>query len=391
MIDFFSVVTLLSPNQEDALCGGRHHQYYKIFNDLFASLTNNGAKIVFFSDLNLQEGKKVEWIDRRNSDYEEEIRLFDELAERPLSEMVNRNPDDQVWVVSATDILNKVASQYGNVHYSTHNECDRELARYATDNNAMAVFSDDSDFFIFEGGWKLWSVKEMKTRLLITRQFNRDVVFEHFGLERRQLALLATLLGNDFTKAAFKDDLNYYHTRLLGSHSDRVIKIRDHIRDMNMRASNDREILSLARKIVLHSSDYGQVCATIADSLQFYDLNFIPTTIEDPFHHELIENQFRSVYQYSVATLHKIEETFNDLRCKDIKRTFRDAAMELQKKLVGIIKFHEIVRPITYLVGSKRTHDEGYQWTEEDIFYPEGEFWSNRFCIETFHPIPRCI
>lgn len=380
MIDFFSIVTLLSPNEEDVLCGGRHHQYYKVFHDLFASLTNNGADIVFFADLNLQEAKKVEWIDRRNRTYEDEIRLFDELAVKPLSEMVNRDREDQVWVVSATDILNSVASQYGKVHFATKNECDRELARYATDNNAMAVFSDDSDFIIFEGEWKLWSVKEMKMSLLITRQFNRDVVFEHFGLERRQLALLATLMGNDFTKAAFKEDLNYYHTRLLGSHSERVVNIRNHIKEMNLRASTDREILSLARKVILHSSDYGQVCATIAESLEFYELNFTPTTIDDPFHLKLIENEFRSVYQYCAATLHKIEETFNDLRCKDIKKTFRDAALELQTKLVGIIKFHEIVRPIAYAVGSKRTHEESYQWTDEDIVYPESKFWSNRFC-----------
>lgn len=197
-IDLFSMMGLTS--DKDNFYYNENGRYKmgtltKQCEDLYKKLIAAGAKLVFFTDSTVLDHKFETWAIRRNTE-------FENIREN-LDEVYTGKYDYNMSVDSITLQTNWeiIASKYGELNHSIDNECDLELAAYATKNDVLAVLADDTDFLIFEGQWRYWSTKEINDETLMTKEFNKIALRNHLNLTEKQMPLLATLNGNDIIKS----------------------------------------------------------------------------------------------------------------------------------------------------------------------------------------------
>lgn len=206
VIDFLSLAAHSKQSKNrtvDDICGGRHRMLLDRWANLMERLKNIGCKLVFFCDLNIKEKKIPEWKCRRNADFVEYTRLYNEIDEGGNDLKMIAKKNRKVGISSINYGLAAKAQSYGDFHFSTENEADFEIAQYATKHDALAILSDDTDFLIFSGPWRLWSAHDVQMvgrTQLKTTETNRMELKSRLSLSSEQLSLFATLCGNDITQ-----------------------------------------------------------------------------------------------------------------------------------------------------------------------------------------------
>lgn len=150
----FVALTHFETEIKDNICGGRHANILNNFDEMLTNLKAAGSQLVFFSDLNTQKGKSIEWMKRRDESFAFNIDLYDCISSKQSSKTIASSIKEGKNLSSASYGLSLIAQKYGEFHYAIDQECDLEMARYATENSAFAVVSCDSDFFIYKGKWK---------------------------------------------------------------------------------------------------------------------------------------------------------------------------------------------------------------------------------------------
>lgn len=219
VIDFLCITNGMACDPMESICGGRQKILLNRWIQLLEALKATDCAMVFFSDLNVQEDKIDEWSNRRNNEFDFYAKLYDSIVSgKSLATIIAENEDgnQQRSLTSGFYGMAVIAQQYGEFSFSTRYEADLEIAHYAKHHNAMAIVSDDTDFLIFEGSWRLWSGQNIqinKSNQLKTTEYNRHNLVNILSLSTRQLPLFATLMGNDFTKPHF-DELNNFHKHL---------------------------------------------------------------------------------------------------------------------------------------------------------------------------------
>lgn len=199
------------------MCGMRSDVYFRRVRGFFQRLVDAGAKFVFFTDGPVQNDKQPTWMKRQNTKYEDHLAVIDKLEKHvPLSDLVKQPIPTTTMVAS---LIRAIAKEFGPVNTSIHNECDLELAAYATETNAFAIMADDSDFLIYPGQWRYWSIKHIDHDRLTTIAYNRAGLRAHLGLSPEQLLLFANLAGNDIVqyddiKVSIIVILLFFHTFL---------------------------------------------------------------------------------------------------------------------------------------------------------------------------------
>lgn len=200
VIDFMSIANGFGAKRaDDVICGGRHQIALNSWKRLLDAFKTTGASLVFFSDLNIQEGKIDVWLNRRNTEFPRCTKFYDSIRNgETLKTLKYRSALSSLFYGMAA-----VAQTYAEFHLSIERECDLEIAQYASQNNAIAVISNDTDFLIFEGSWDLWSqnVRINRSNRLKTVEYNRHGITRKLSLSQKQLPVFATLLGNDFTSS----------------------------------------------------------------------------------------------------------------------------------------------------------------------------------------------
>lgn len=180
------------------MCGLRSDVYCRRVRAFFQRLIDAGAQLVFFTDGPVQNDKQPTWMRRQNVKYDDHLAVIDKLDKHvPLRDLVNL-PLPTTTMVSS--LLRAVAKEFGPLTSSIHNECDLELAAYATKNNAYAIMADDSDFLIYPGNWRYWSIKHIDDEHFTTLAYNRVALRAHLGLSSAQMPLFAALGGNDIVQ-----------------------------------------------------------------------------------------------------------------------------------------------------------------------------------------------
>jgi hypothetical protein len=111
-------------------------------------------------------------------------------------------------------------------------ECDTEMVKYANNNSSvLAILSKDSDFLIYPGKWRYFSLEDVDLETLETKEFNRNALRNHLKLTDFELNVLATLNGNDVISY---DDTKRFHYYLVGrAHfSERFKSLADYIKTL---------------------------------------------------------------------------------------------------------------------------------------------------------------
>lgn len=169
--------------------------------DIFGRLKKAGADLVFFEDGLIETEKYATWIQRQNKKYSEHSEVIDCVNNGDHVKAIVKKFEHQLSGFSTLmTIIEEMAKKHGKMIFSVNKGCDNEIARYANQNNVLAIVSDDMDFMIFKGEWRLFSVNEFKADNLRTREYSRKAFRNALGLNDDQLAALSTIGGNDLIR-----------------------------------------------------------------------------------------------------------------------------------------------------------------------------------------------
>lgn len=208
VIDMMGMINLVSRDEIWTLCGGRHQLYQKMLEDLMETLSTF-AELVFFEDGPPLTEKLMTNIQRRNENYRRVICVMDQIYDGvPLSSIVESSREVP-RLTTSLNMIEETAKRFGKLIVTVTKECDTELARFASNNpSVLAVVADDTDFLIFSGSWRYFSLININFEHLTTIEYSRTALRQFLGINDKQLFILSTLGGNDIIK---RDEVRQFH------------------------------------------------------------------------------------------------------------------------------------------------------------------------------------
>lgn len=194
------LASFLNKNIVDMMYGGRHDHYKKILDHLFGQLSSY-ADLIFFEDGPVVADKYETWIRRQDDKYASTEQVLDKVYSlTPIVEII-ASTRDMPTVTHHLALIEDRARAYGKLIITVTQECDAEIAKYAIENSSViAVLADDTDFLIFGGSWRYWSIREINPETFTTMEFSRAALREHLGLDNKQLVVFSTIASNDVVK-----------------------------------------------------------------------------------------------------------------------------------------------------------------------------------------------
>lgn len=208
--------TIINGDLVDMYYGQSHRTCFNAVDKLFKALSDI-ADLVFFQDGPVADQKEKTFIERGNSQYELVIAMIDKVNQKiPIVDIVENWELPQFpGIASGFEFLTTLAAKYGTFKVSVTKECDAEIAQFACNNpSVIAVLAEDSDFLIFPGKWKYFSIKHFDAESLTTIEYNRTALRSFLGLNDQQLAVLSTMAGNDIVRY---DEVSHCHGRRIGN------------------------------------------------------------------------------------------------------------------------------------------------------------------------------
>lgn len=372
------------------LYGGRHAQYHKLMFKLFQQLSEV-AELIFFEDGPVVTEKYDTWILRHNNRFENSLRIIDKVYRGiPISKIVeSANAGIIPSVITHLKIIKEAVNTYGKVIVTVTKECDAELARYASGHPAViAVLADDTDFLVFPGKWRYWSLAQLNEQTLTTMEFSRTALRRFLNLNDKQLIVLSTIAGNDIVKY---DSVRPCHQKHFGHNVAqkfpaiaRLIKEEIDITNFNAMMFNLADFLfqdtskqarsciydSFAQYNIVSHFDFPNWTAN-PNSLSFQKFNLVDDTEGSPLLNFCRINGFNSSYSILKRKPKNFTLDYWDLRRSDLPDIFETSKTFFQRQ-IGIILQHQR-RPnedIQYEIYAKRNLHEGYRKHFVSPVYP---------------------
>ena len=214
--------------------------------------------------------KLTEWMKRQNERYYKSICIIDKINQNYSLDDIINSERDMPSVTSHLYIVEVLAEKYGSLTLSINRECDAEMAQFAYRNpRVLAILADDSDFLIYPGNWRYFSLRDLNQESLQTMEYNRHALRDYLQLNDNELILLSTLNGNDVIRF---DDTFRFHKSLIQQRNNAALRfsaMADFIKDSRILQSRDL-YRDVARLIYGNNS---QSCVQkIRDSFEFYDI-----------------------------------------------------------------------------------------------------------------------
>lgn len=372
MIDAAGILYLTEKHRDDLICGGRSQRNYELFDNFFSDLTSFGAKVVVFADLNVQEEKSRQWLDRRNQEYQESCDTLDSIARgRKVMDIVRMQSRSKA-LTSARHAIYEQAKKHGELYFAIKHDCDAELAKYARDNKALAMIGNDSDFLIFEGDWEYWSASDMNIDNYTTLAYNRRVLIDNLRLTYKQMPVFATLMSNDHTKF-MNDQLRDFHSSL-GKMFQKWQNMAVYVRNLNKSSFdlNEDDIAKISKR-VFGAWDSMEAREMITNGIQSYNLDFVVHRETDPVLQKVVGRP--DLYKMLTSPILTLTVTMYDMRVKIAGKSYTDVAAELTQKCVGVL-FQERDPKYTFTLFGIWNHAE--KWCSKKlkpIFPPETCEW----------------
>jgi len=217
VIDLMGLINLFSRNKMELLSGNRYNMMIVQIDALFQSLSSM-ADLVFFKDGPVNKDKLFVWTERQNQKQIDFTNVLELIYEGiPIKEILDNVRFELPNVTFLLDAIEDRASKYGKLVVAVTKECDTELARYASNNdNVLAILADDSDFLIFPGKWRYFSINNLDLTNLNTKEFNRKALREFLDLNDKQLIILSSIGGNDIVRY---EQVRMFHKHKFGTHN----------------------------------------------------------------------------------------------------------------------------------------------------------------------------
>jgi len=111
-----------------------------------------------------------EWIKRQNDTRIAWDIILEKIDQKWTVDEIIENVQNLPKVKSHSKIAKVLAKRYGNIKTAMDRECDAEMAKFACENpRVLAILADDSDFLIYPGNWKYFSLRDLDKIHLILK------------------------------------------------------------------------------------------------------------------------------------------------------------------------------------------------------------------------------
>lgn len=277
-----------------------------------------------------------------------------------FSRIVDKNAAQICRVTSIYELLEDIARQYGSMTMAIDAECDTEIAEYASTNPAvLAVLAEDSDFLIFPGNWRYFSLRYLDRNSLITNEYNRRALRHELKLNDKELACLSTIGGNNFIENTTNCNQIY----------QKFTKIAKCIKLSNFKTLNEED-LSKIINTMLNNIPTNTTLMQIKKSLEFYHTDFMKTDLrsEHPFIYKCLQHNMRFVYNILSEFPVNFTLYYYDLKKEPI--SYYDLIIPLFKRKIGILHNHRCQLRCNYYVYSKLSHLRSFERLKVDPIFP---------------------
>lgn len=208
------MINLLAKDKVWSLCGGRHKLYQKALEDFLKNLSSF-ADLVFFEDGPPLTEKLMTNIRRRNENYKRSIDIIDMVYDGQSLDTIVESFFEIPRLTTFLNMIEETIRKFGRLIVTVTRECDTELARFANnDPSVLAIVANDTDFLIFSGTWKYFSLIDIDLEHLTTIEYSRLALRKHLDLNDKQLFILSTLGGNDIIK---REEVYQFHSKNCGT------------------------------------------------------------------------------------------------------------------------------------------------------------------------------
>lgn len=370
VIDLLNLTISHSKLEYDTICGGRHKFTLNMFEKFVKALKETDISLVFFSPLAIIN-KVDEWLSRRNQEFNSYSTLYYLIND---GKSIDAAISDNRLLNSTIYGLEMIAKRYGEVFYSVKYECDLEIAHYAKNNDVIAVISNNMDFLLFDGSFRLWSSDDIRitaVNQLKTVEYERNI--EHIcQLRKFQLPLFATLLGNDFTLKYYDELLDFHNS--LGPLVYKIKCVARYVRTKSVDLSDD-DVREIAQKLFGNSDiDKQQL---IRKSLKSYNVDVPPTIIDDPIEKCLVNTDMYRSYVATVSPIQGISLPFYDMRGCKPGENLSLLLIDWLKRRIGVLKQKNPDKSTTFTLLAMKDPEEDFGVHFESPIFPDCEF-----CVE---------
>lgn len=349
----------------DAICGGRHKIALNTFEKFLQVLKSADISLVFFSALTIQKDKIEEWLSRRNQEFNTYSSLYYLINDgKPIESIITTNK----CLNSTIYGMEMIAKKYGELFYSVKFDCDLEIAHYAKNNDVIAIISNNMDFLLIDGSWRLWSSDDIRitsSSQLKTIEYEKNI--ENIcKLYKYQLPLFATLLGNDFTLKYYDELLDFHNS--LGPIVYKIHSVARYVRKVGNATVSDDDIQEIVEKI-FGKADYDKH-QLIRTSINSYNIKVPPTIIDDPLERSLINTNMYRTYHATMSPIQGIVLPFYDMRgCKKLAN-ISELLSDWLKRRIGVLKQQKNDTADTFTLLAMKDPEEDFVASLESPIYP---------------------
>lgn len=349
----------------DTICGGRHKIALNTFEHFLQTLKSADISLVFFSALSIQKNKVDEWLSRRNQEFNTYSTLYYLINDgKSIDSIITGNK----YLNSTIYGMEMIAKKYGELFYGVKFDCDLEIAHFAKNNDVIAIISNNLDFLLIDGTWRLWSSDDIRitsSNQLKTIEYEKNIE-NVCQLYKYQLPLFATLLGNDFT-LKYYDELVDFHNSL-GPLVYKIHCVARYVRRVCNAKLSDDDIKEIVEKIF--GKDYNDKHQLIKTSIDSYTINIPPTIIDDPLEKSLMNTDMYRSYMATMSPVQGIILPFYDKRgCKKIAN-LSDMLADWLKRRIGVLKQQNKNTVDTFTLLAMNDFEEDFEASLENPIYP---------------------
>lgn len=346
---------------------------WKIKLELLKSVS---CSLVFFADLKIEDGKIEEKLRRHEQTFKWYKDLYDEIDEnKTLQQIVTKEGFKGLGAVRRD--FREIAKTCGDFHHAIDHDADWEIAKYASEHNAMAVISADTDFLIYNGSWRLWSpdnIKITESNQIQVTEYTKNAItealLENCQLSSNQLPLFATLVGNDLTRN-YADRME----KFFGPFKFRIQNVARYIHKRNLVDPSDWDIKHITREVLGDvDSEFQRL---MKESLESYDINIpVVASADDPFKLMLLNTDMYSIYLTTIKPIQSFGLSYYDMRDFDSGSTVSKLQLDWTQRRIGILRQHMNNDSFTFISLMKKNLNDHFERHKESPIYPE--------CKQTF-------
>lgn len=356
VVDFKSLAYCIAGKKSEYICGGRHQATLKSWENILKQLARTQCKLVFFSDLNMSSSKTKTWMKRQTALFKEYKKFYISVSQfKNFDQIVTANAKKHLKPPNATHHdMETIAQKYGEFYYSAKCENDLELARYAMENDAFAIISNDFDFLIFDGSWRHWTSTGITEDSMDVTEYDRDGLLKSLKLTRKELFLFATVWGNDFAKRLFETiDQAADFARNKSS-----LQVQEIIEELPNRNIN---------------------LASFQSSLNAFDVSVHPSEnqLVDPFELKLLHSS-KKMYKFYMALMSPVQGIsllLYDMHESDPTVNLAEIIVKWTQRKVGILhdRKHRNGDTFEFTIATKIDANEPFAAFAKTAAYPDSE------------------